>query len=69
VAKLNLDCVLEAFILAAGIPPSVWRATSDQATATARPETRTEKVTPKGKILVLRVRQCTTPTQEGNHDE
>ena len=68
-AKLNLNSVLEAFLFAEGIPSSVWCAVPEQATATAQPEARTKKMTPKERIPIVGVRQCMTPAREGNHGE
>jgi hypothetical protein len=42
-AKLNLNCMLEAFILAAGVPPSLWRTPADETSKTAQTETRNER--------------------------
>ena len=61
-AKLNLDSVLEALILAAGVPLCVVRTVADQTSSTAQPEERMKKVT-------VGVCRGITPTQEGNRDE
>jgi hypothetical protein len=44
VAKLNVSSLMEAFALAAAIPPSVWRTVPDHPTATAQPEAAMKKV-------------------------
>jgi hypothetical protein len=43
VAKLNLNSVLEVFILAAGTPPSVWRTVPDHTTVATQPQARMKK--------------------------
>jgi hypothetical protein len=68
-ANLNVSSLMEAFALAAGIPPSVWRTVPDHTTATAQPEVRMKNVMLKDRIRILGVRHCMASTQEGNHDE
>jgi hypothetical protein len=43
VASLNLSSLMEAFALAAGIPPYVWRTVSNHPTATAQSEAPMKK--------------------------
>ena len=64
-ANLNLSSLMEAFALAAGIPPSVWRTVPDHTTAMAQPNARVKTVMLKVRIQILGVRQRMTPTQEG----
>jgi hypothetical protein len=57
VANLNLSSLLEAFALAAGIPPCIWRTVPDHTTATAQPEAGMKKVIPKDRIWTVGERQ------------
>ena len=68
-AKLNLNSVLETFILAAGTPPSVWRTVPDHTTVATQPKARMKEMTLKDRVRIVGVLQCMTPTQEGNRDE
>ena len=67
-ARLNLSSLMEAFALAAGIPPSVWRAVSNHPTATAQPEESLKKVMLKENSNTWAT-PVHGPTQEGNDDE
>gem|GEM_PF-6431521 len=46
-ASRNLSSAMEAFALAAGIPPSVWSTVSNHITATAQPEAPMKKAMSK----------------------
>ncbi len=61
-ANLNLSSLMEAFALAAGISPSVWRTVPDHTTATTQPEARMKKVMLKVRIRTVGVRQCMPPS-------
>jgi len=62
-AKQYLDSVLEAFILAAGIPSSVWRTVPDHTTMMAQHKARMRQSSNRGDTPVNHA------AQEDNRDE
>lgn len=79
VAKINLGFLWEAFAIASGVPPSVWRAVPRDKGADIRPsenrvpyrsaqrtwdEARVKEVVPRGEHRISRVRNGLAASQE-----
>jgi hypothetical protein len=68
VAKLNLSSMLEAFALAAGIPPSAWQTVPRRTVEMASPQARIQGVTLKSNVEYLHL-PLVGHTEAGDRNE